>query len=152
MHSAQDEGLESRLIYLFKRSQLLMEELNNRALVPLGIDSRELAVLLAIDAGEPASQQHLAERLGVDRTTMVALLDSLEQKAIVLRHPHADDRRRNVVELTDRGAKVFRDGIGASNQAELDLLASLSTEEAATLRTSLQTILASPRRPSVSNG
>ena len=130
MSTIENDGLGSRLIYLLKNSQLIMENLNNRALAPLGIDSRELGILFAIDAGEPTSQQQLAERLGVDRTTMVALLDTLETKAIVSRHPHTDDRRRNVVEITTSGTKLFEAAVRASNTAERELLASLSPEAA----------------------
>ena len=64
---------------------------------------RELAVLTVLAGDEPASQQQAAQRLGVDRTTMVALVDALEGKGLVQRHADAADRRRNVVELTAAG-------------------------------------------------
>ncbi|MET4781057.1 MarR family transcriptional regulator [Glaciihabitans sp. UYNi722] len=146
MSNAQNSELASRLIYLLKRTQAQMENLNDRALAPIGINSRELAVLIAIAGGEPTSQQQLAERLGVDRTTMVALLDMLEGKGIVSRHPHSDDRRRNIVELTDKGNNTLENGVLASNQAEHTLLGSLSPEAATALRESLRTIVNHPTR------
>jgi DNA-binding MarR family transcriptional regulator len=45
-----------------------------------------LAVLLVLAGREPASQRQAATRLGIDRTTMVALLDALENKGLVTRH------------------------------------------------------------------
>jgi hypothetical protein len=52
--------------------------------------------MLLVHAGhEPASQQQAAQRPGINRTTMVALLNSPEGKGLVARYPRADDRRRN---------------------------------------------------------
>jgi DNA-binding MarR family transcriptional regulator len=130
-----------RLGYLFKHVGLRMAELNDKALSPLGIDSRELGVLLVLDGHEPESQQQVAQRLGVDRTTMVALLDTLERKGVVARHPAADDRRRNVVELTDHGRDVLRRATAASDEAERTLLASLSARDAQRFRDALAQLL-----------
>ena len=136
--------LSRRLGYLLKHAQLQMAELTAKALTPYGIDGRELGVLLVLADHEPASQQQAAQRLGIDRTTMVALLDTLEGKGLVSRHPHADDRRRNVVELTDAGQDTLRRATRASDDAEREFLAALSPRAAQQLRDSLQTIVTHP--------
>jgi len=136
--------LSRRLGYLLKHAQLRMSELTAKALTPYGIDGRELGVLLVLAGREPASQQQAAQRLGIDRTTMVALLDALESKGLVSRHPHADDRRRNVVELTEAGQDTLRRATEASDDAEREFLALLSPQAARQLRDSLQTIVAHP--------
>ena len=136
--------LSRRLGYLLKHAQLQMAELTAKALTPYGIDGRELGVLLVLADHEPASQQQAAQRLGIDRTTMVALLDTLEAKGLVSRHPHADDRRRNVVELTDAGQDTLRRATRASDDAEREFLAPLSPRAAQQLRDSLQTIVTHP--------
>jgi DNA-binding MarR family transcriptional regulator len=133
-----------RLGYLLKHAQLQMAELNEQALTPYGINGRELAVLLVIAGREPASQQQAAQRLGIDRTTMVAILDTLEAKGLVSRHPYADDRRRNVVELTDAGQRTLPRAIEASDDAEREFLATLSPQAAQQLRNSLETIVTHP--------
>jgi DNA-binding MarR family transcriptional regulator len=132
------------LTYLLKHAHLRMAELTTKALAPHGIDGRELGVLLALAGGEPKSQQQAAQRLGIDRTTMVALLDTLEGKGLVSRHPDAEDRRRNVVELTDAGQDTLRRAAAASAEVEREVLAPLSTQAAEQLRNSLRTILAQP--------
>jgi DNA-binding MarR family transcriptional regulator len=139
-----DPELRGRLGYLLKHAQLRMAELNAEALAPYGINGRELAVLLVLDGGEPASQQQAAGWLGIDRTTMVAMLDTLEGKRLVTRHPHADDRRRNVVELTEAGQDALRRATEASDEAERKFLAPLSSEAARHLRHSLKTIVTQP--------
>jgi DNA-binding MarR family transcriptional regulator len=139
-----------RLGYLFKHAQLRMEQLNAAALAPLGIDARELGILLVIASHEPGSQQQAAQRLGIDRTSMVARLDALEAMGPVSRHPHADDRRRNVVALTDAGRETVRRATQASERAEAQLLASLTPEEGERLRDALRAIVAYPTSPAES--
>jgi DNA-binding MarR family transcriptional regulator len=101
---------------------------------PAGVSARELAVLLLLDAREPESQQQAAQRLGVDRTTMVALLDALEGNGLVARRPDAADRRRNVVELTQHGRATLRRATRASDEAARRLLEVLDEDEATQLR------------------
>ncbi len=131
-----------RLAYLFKHVERRMSELNAEALAPFDIHGRDLGVLLVIDRFEPASQQQVAQRLGVDRTTMVAIIDALEAKAIIARRPDTEDRRRNVVELTPAGQNILRRATAASDAAEAQLLAPLSPGEGEQLRDLLARVLA----------
>jgi DNA-binding MarR family transcriptional regulator len=126
--------LSGRLGYLFKHAWVALDTLHEEHLAPFGISARELAVLMFLEGREPESQQQAAQRLGVDRTTMVALLDTLEGKGLVARRPDAEDRRRNVVELTGTGRKTLARATRASDEAEQQLLADLDAEEAAQLR------------------
>ena len=136
-----------RLGYLFKHAGLLMSKLNDEVLAPFGIEPRELGILIVIDSFEPASQQQVAERIGIDRTTMVAMLDTLEAKGLVSRRPGTEDRRRNVVELTPAGHDILSRAVAASDTAEAELLASLSPEEATQLRDLLARVVARERAP-----
>ncbi len=132
-----------RLGYLFKHAKTRMDELDAQALAPFGIDARELGILLLIASHEPGSQQQAARRLGIDRTSMVMRLDALEVKGLVSRHPQAEDRRRNLVELTDTGRDTVRRATAASERAERTLLAPLTPQEGERLRDALQAIVAS---------
>jgi DNA-binding MarR family transcriptional regulator len=142
MASDTDLGplLSGRLVVLLKRTTLGLADLHAELLAPLGITDHELSLLLFLGAGEPESQQEAARRLGVDRTTMVALIDALEAKALVARRPDPADRRRNVVELTKTGREVLRDATRASDEAEQRLLGALDDSEAAQLRSLLRRI------------
>jgi DNA-binding MarR family transcriptional regulator len=144
MPTGKDTGATAsrRLAYLFKHAERLMADLNAEVLTPLDIHARDLGVLLMIDRSGPASQQQIAERLGVDPTTLVALIDALEAKGILARRPDADDRRRNVVELTAAGRRALGRATAASDAAEADLLAPLSAAEGEQLRDLLARILA----------
>ena len=134
-------ALRGRLGYLLKHAQLRMAELIEEALAPYGINGRELAVLAVLYGPEPASQLQAAQRLGIDRTTMVALLDALEDKGLVSRHPHTEDRRRNVVELTETGLDTLHRAEKANEAAERAFLAPLDARAAEALRDSLRTVV-----------
>lgn len=139
MGDERDVGpaVRRRLIYQLKHSLLRLEELHAAHLEGSGVTARELGALLLLADREPESQQQAALRLGVDRTSMVALLDGLEAKAFVVRRPDPADRRRNVVELTDAGRATLEVATRASDEAERELLADLGTSDAALLRTLL---------------
>jgi DNA-binding MarR family transcriptional regulator len=130
-----------RLGYLLKHAWLRLGELTAAALQPYGVDGRELAVLLTLADREPASQQQAARSLGIDRTTMVALLDALERKGLVARRPHAEDRRRNVVELTASGSDTLRRAAAAGRAAERRFLGPLTDAQARQLKEALHAVV-----------
>jgi DNA-binding MarR family transcriptional regulator len=132
-----------RLGYLLKHAQLRYLELQAVAMEPYGITGRQCAVLIAIDDQKPRSQQEVAESLGVDRTTMVALVDELEAKALVDRRPDPDDRRKNVVALTDLGRETLAGGLTATAATDEEFFAGLSADDAATFRRLLAAVVRS---------
>ena len=132
---------EAHLGYLLKHAQLRFFELGAVALAPLGINGREAAVLRAIDAGRPVSQGEIARAMDVDRTTMVALIDDLQLKGLVQRRQDPDDRRKNVVELTDAGRGAVREAAESVGRAEREFLAPLSAAEAAQFKKTLRKLL-----------
>ena len=138
--------LSGRLNYLLKRAFLGLEELHAERLAPTGVNARELAVLLLLDSREPESQQESARRLGVDRTTMVGLLDGLEERGHVARQADPDDRRRNVIVLTGAGRRTLVKARAASDEAERQLLDQLTDSEARQLRDLLSRVAAGPRQ------
>jgi len=132
--------LASRLGYLLKHAQLRLAELTGAAMAPFGVTGRQCAVLIAIDSRAPLSQQEVAHRLGVDRTTMVALIDELEGKGLVQRRRDHDDRRRNVVALTGAGHTTLGHASRAGDEAERRFLSALPGDGAARLKEALRAV------------
>jgi DNA-binding MarR family transcriptional regulator len=130
-----------RLSFLLKHASALVERAIEPELARLGINSREFAVLTLVDAEGPASQQRLAGRIGVDRTTMVALIDALEEKLLISRRRDPNDRRAYVLEATPAGNKTLRDALTAVELGEKQALASLTNTESATLKHALQDLV-----------
>jgi len=91
--SSAPPAVTQRLGYLLKHAQLRLAELAEPLYAPLGVTGRQLALLTLFGDGPAQSQQDGAARLGVDRTTMVALVDELEAKGLVRREVAPGDRR-----------------------------------------------------------
>jgi DNA-binding MarR family transcriptional regulator len=52
--------------------------------------------------------KELAEVLSCTRATITGIVDTLEKKGLVTRHPHPDDRRSMLVKLTVDGRKLLQ--------------------------------------------
>jgi DNA-binding MarR family transcriptional regulator len=83
----------------------------------------------------------VAQLLGVDRTTMVALVDGLQGKGLVAREPHPADRRKNRVALTEPGRRVLARGAELADETERRFLATLSPADAQQLKAALQAVI-----------
>jgi DNA-binding MarR family transcriptional regulator len=128
MSAGPSEALASRLGYLLKHTQQRLVDAAEPVMAEYGIDGRELAVLTVLAADYPLSQHEAAGRLGVDRTTMVALIDELEAKGLVERQRSPDDRRKNIVRLTEAGERCLDGAERGRNEVERDFLAPLGDE------------------------
>jgi len=129
--------LTDRIGYLLKHAQLRFQEIQRHALTPLSLDGRLLAVLITAEQAGPCQQLRLAEKLGVDRTTMVDLVDRLEASGFVQRHADPDDRRARLIHVTTRGRKALTAGIAASDDVDQRFLAALSDADQRAFRRAL---------------
>ena len=134
-------ALMERMSFLLKRAYALLEDAIELGLTQLNISGREFAVLTLIESEGPASQQRLADRVGVDRTTMVALVDALEEKGLVNRLRDPSNRRAYLLQTTEAGRKRLRDTLKAVKKAEKEILSPLSIAESATLSRLLQCLV-----------
>ncbi|MFJ9039013.1 MarR family winged helix-turn-helix transcriptional regulator [Streptomyces sp. NPDC102406] len=133
--------LTRRLGYLMKHAYLNLAHLLGEALAPYDVHPKELGVLSVIAAdGAERSQNELASAIGMDRTTMVSVIDMLEGKGLVERRRSARDRRRNVVSLTEAGRTCLREADQARVEAEATFLAPLDEETAGRLTAALRTL------------
>src|SRR3712207_988926 len=85
--------------------------------VGLGVTETQAMSYLVVHGDR--GQNELAADLGLSSGASTALVDRLERQGIAERYPHASDRRRTLVRLTDRGQEVVqlsRDWLGASFQ------------------------------------
>lgn len=130
--------------YLLKHATLQLTSAADAGLNPLGIDSKDFGVLRLLGGSEPRSQQEIAESIGVDRTTMVALIDALEGQGVVQRRTDPRDRRRNVVELTSAGVDLVQRAEKAYAAVERGFLEPLTAAQARDFQRALRKLVAQP--------
>jgi MarR family transcriptional regulator for hemolysin len=80
----------------------------DRRLKYLGVSQASwMTIAFAAKARSPLSQSELADKLGVEGATMVAMIDRLVNAGLVLRQASTTDRRVKRVVLTPAGAKIY---------------------------------------------
>ena len=105
----------------------------NEVLKASDLTPRHLQVLDELRQG-PMSQQALADRVGVDPTKLVGLLNDLEGRHLVLRRRDPDDRRRHIVENSRKGEAQVAAALTAAAAVEDELLGALDSEQRTQLR------------------
>jgi DNA-binding MarR family transcriptional regulator len=118
------------------------------ALASIGLTPALFALLNVIAAREGAIQQELGSALGIDRSTMVSLIDQLESAGLARRRPAATDRRAREIAITPKGRRLLQRARGLISQVEDEVLAALTAEERDELLTLVRRALVSaPSQP-----
>lgn len=95
-------------------------------------------VLLALKSGAAASQQQIADHIGIRGATLTHHLSGMEERGLVVRTREPGDLRTQVVRLTDEGESLFVALAGAAQEFDRRLRRGLSTGEVAQLDALLQ--------------
>jgi DNA-binding MarR family transcriptional regulator len=87
--------------------------------------------------------------MGIDPSTMVSLIDQLEEAGLAKRRPHPTDRRAREVAITPKGARLLEQARRLAAGVEDDVLQGLSRAERRQLLTLLRRALGSapPQSP-----
>jgi DNA-binding MarR family transcriptional regulator len=111
-----------------------------QALDPLGLGVREFGALATLVAIGPLSQQTVASKLGIDRTTAGEVVTDLELEGYVDRRRNPYDLRRWALRATPDGRHLLELATDAVVDAERDHFARLSKTELARLQGLLDAI------------
>ncbi len=129
------------LIWIFRAFNSVI---NGQAeeLRPLGLSASAFNVLMALHNTEDRTLEpcQLAHRLLISRPSVTGLLDTLQGKGLIERLPHADDRRRVLVRLTDEGLALLESHFSTHYRELNKVFADLSADEKATLVTLLRRV------------
>jgi DNA-binding MarR family transcriptional regulator len=119
-------------------------------LAPLGLTVRVCGVLNLLADQGPLTQQAIGELLNIDRTTMVEIVDELEQAGIARRARNPQDRRSYLVTLTPGGKAKQKRAAKAFDDAVDDFFSPLAPAERLQLADMLKRLLVSsaPLQPS----
>jgi MarR family transcriptional regulator for hemolysin len=101
-------SLEERFSHALHSTARGWRQAIDRRLKDLGMSQASwLTVAVAAKSKEPLAQIELANRVGVEGATMVAMLDRLANAGLVVRVPSETDRRVKLVTLTPAGLKLY---------------------------------------------
>jgi DNA-binding MarR family transcriptional regulator len=100
--------LDGLLGYLLRRAQGAMHRDFMASVASFELTQKQAATLWLIQANAGVSQAEIATALGMDRATMMALTDRLEDRGFVIRKRSSVDRRRQELYLTPAGQSILR--------------------------------------------
>jgi DNA-binding MarR family transcriptional regulator len=102
----------------------------DRAAVEMGLnDVRDWLVLAVLDDGQQRTQLELSRMVCVDKTTLISVLDRLEQHELIVRTVDPSDRRVRIPQITPAGRQVYAKFATARDAAEARALEGIDLDQ-----------------------
>jgi len=131
-------SLGMQVILTSKSLERLAEvEMKNR----LSLTGSQWKIILALNLSDGLSQKELAEKIYVDGSTLVPIMDKMEREELVERRPDPKDRRNNRIFLTKKSESVVDSIIEIILQVRKLAYKGLSQEELESARAILKKIM-----------
>jgi len=111
-----------------------------------GLNQSQVSALIHLDRVEELSQIDLASRLGMRKAATGTLIDNLQSKGLVDRTRGREDRRLQLVSITDEGRKVVETIDRMAEPLGQELRKGVSRDERVQLVSILQRIRQNLRR------
>jgi MarR family transcriptional regulator for hemolysin len=126
MNDLTDSELQLRFSSALHTTARAWRQAIDARLKDLGISQAGwMAIAMVAKAPDALSQKQLADLLGVEGPTIVAMVDRLDSAGLVERVPSALDRRVKLIQLTDAGRALYGKVQQRAADVRSDLLADL---------------------------
>ena len=132
--------LPSLLGYNLRRAQLRVFQHFQSSMTAFEVTPGQFGVLTLIAENDGLKQSELGAALGIDRSTMVTVIDRLESRGLVVRAPSPSDRRSYALRLSEAGERLMGELTPKVREHEAAIAASLSAAERRQLISLLQRI------------
>lgn len=122
-------GLPDLVGYHLRMAQVMVFRDFDRELSDLDITPAIFGVLEILRRNKGLTQTRLAQAIGLDRSSLVPLLDKLQKRNVVEREASTKDRRSNYLHLTDAGEQLLLEAERRVRLHEKRILARLTKSE-----------------------
>ena len=120
--------------------QALVAECDKR-LKPLDLTAAQYGVTSLLATKEATTSSELCQLMDYDPGAMTRLLQRLEAKSLLSRHPGLPDRRSHTLTLTSRGQHLYEQARPIVHDLHATLVDGLDAEQAKTLATLLSRVI-----------
>lgn len=107
-----DQGMLPELISRQTRiTHLAIFRLAEQALAAVGLTPQQFALMVVVERNPGSRQSLLARARGLDKSTLVPMIDRLERDGMLERRALANDRRIKTIWITDKGSELLQRAI-----------------------------------------
>ena len=135
---SESSAVSAHATVLIARVARAVRQRVEQTLAPLGLRERHVVALSYLSSHGPTAQQTFADRLSMDASSTVCLLNELDDHGLVVRRRDSSDRRRAVIDLSPQGELALVEVNRVLQAVEDEILAGLDAGE----RTMLHGLLA----------
>jgi DNA-binding MarR family transcriptional regulator len=139
-HHVQSNDMDELLGYQLRLAYIAISRHFARAMAHLDLTQKQTGVLWLIGGNGGVSQIMLAKELDMDRASMMAIIDKLEDRGLITRERSRHDARRQELFLTPKGRKVLTQSKASLAKHEHWMTSRFSDSEVAMLMDLLQRI------------
>ena len=115
--------------HLIRRCQQFYGDLYAREAGARELTKQQFILLCALEHNDGASQTHLVEITGIDRSTLAEMVRRMLERGLLSRERTEEDQRANAVAISPAGRKALRSARNAADRAERALLDALPAPE-----------------------
>jgi DNA-binding MarR family transcriptional regulator len=126
-------ALSDLLGYHLRRAHVATFQNFAKVLDDWNISPGQVGVLALVKANSGINQTRVGNALGIDRSTLVAVIDRLEERDLIARTPSPTDRRSHALVLTEAGERYLAKLLPQVLEHERQIAANMSDDERATL-------------------
>ena len=128
---------------LIKRASLEVEKTALTVLTPYGMNLTQYKIIIYLYKSPPAStrQVDLERAFSMTNPSVTSVLHTLEKKGLIRREENPEDKRSNVISLTDRAVSMQGELEAVGRQLEARIAQNLLPEERAALIALLKKVL-----------
>lgn len=132
---------DEQVLSSLRRIARLVEKHSKKLSASHSVTGPQLACLVTIDDNQPVTATQIAKNVHLSPSTVVGVLDRLEEKGFVRRERDRNDRRRIQLYITDEGSKLAQSAPSPLQDKLTGAFSTLSESEQSTLALSLQRIV-----------
>lgn len=119
--------LEGFTLKLNQMNKLITKKINDN-LIEYNITRSEVPYLIELNK-KNLTQEQLSKKLNYNESTITRAMTRLEKKELIIRIQDENDKRKRIVQLTDKGKLITNEIILKQKKSEEHILNNLTDEE-----------------------
>ncbi|MEV3987350.1 MarR family transcriptional regulator [Streptomyces sp. NPDC049837] len=127
-------GTGPSLLYLVKRTELVVRARLEELLKPAGITALQYTALTVLERHDGLSAAQLARDSFVTAQSMADMVRTLESRGLIRREPNPRNRREKVVLLADAGRRLLAQYAEPARRLEERMVQDLGAEDTVRFR------------------